>query len=91
MEVKTIYNLPNEIIVTNVLVYLSCKDILSFGMSGNHRFIQLAQMVVRQRRKKDGRKEKGSVMDFFNLSIDFTPVIIKTSKDPSLKPTSFWS
>ena len=91
MDVKTIYNLPNEIIVKNVLVYLSCKDILSFGMSGNRRFIQLAQMVVKQRRKKDDRKGKGSIMDFFDLSIDFTPVVIKTGKEPSLKPKSFWS
>ena len=33
--------------------------------------------------------KKDPIMEFFNLGVDFTPLIIKTSKDPSLKPSNF--
>ena len=90
MDIKSLENLPNEIIIKNVLVHLSSKDVLSFGMTGNYRFEELAEKVIKKRRKLEDMK-KDPIMEFFNLGVHFTPVIIKTSKDPSLKTNYFWS
>ena len=90
MDIKSLENLPNEIIIKNVLVHLSSKDVLSFGMTGNYRFKELAEKVIKKRRKLEDMK-KDPIMEFFNLGVHFTPVIIKTSKDPSLKTNYFWS
>ena len=90
MEIKSLENLPNEIIIKNVLVHLSSKDVLSFGMTGNYRFKELTEKVIKKRRKLEDMK-KDPIMEFFNLGVHFTPVIIKTSKDPSLKTNYFWS
>ena len=73
-----------------MIVHLSSKDVLSFGMAGNDRFKELTEQVIKKRRKLEDMK-KDSIMEFFNLGVDFTPVIIKTSKDPSLKTNYFWS
>ena len=90
MNIKSLENLPNEIIIENVFVHLSSKDVLSFSMAGNDRFKELTEKVIKKRRKLEDMK-KDSIMEFFNLGVDFTPVIIKTSKDPSLKTNYFWS
>ena len=90
MDIKSLENLPNEIIIKNVLIHLSSKDVLSFGMTGNDRFKELSEKVIKKRRKLEDMK-KDPIMEFFNLGVDFTPVIIKTSKDPSLKPNYFWN
>ena len=90
MNIKSLENLPNEIIIENVLVHLSSKDVLSFSMAGNDRFKELTEKVIKKRKKLEGIK-KDPLMEFFNLGVDFTPVIIKTSKDLSLKTNYFWS
>ena len=90
MDIKSLENLPNEIIIKNVLVHLSSKDVLSFGMTGNDRFKELVEKVIKKRRKLEDMK-KDPIMEFFNLGVDFKPMIIKTSKDPSLKTNYFWS
>ena len=90
MDIKSLENLPNEIIIKNVLVHLSSKDVLSFGMTGNDRFKELSEKVIKKRRKLEDMK-KDPLMEFFNLSVDSTPLIIKTSKDPSLKSNYFCS
>ena len=90
MEIKSLENLPNEIIIKNVFVQPLSKDVLSFGMVGNDRFKELTEKVIKKRKKLEGIK-KDPLMEFFNLGVDFTPVIIKTSKDPSLKTNYFWS
>ena len=51
MNIKSLENLPNEIIIENVLVHLSSKDVLSFSMAGNDRFKELAEKVIKKRRK----------------------------------------
>ena len=73
-----------------MIVHLSSKDVLSFGMAGNDRFKELTEKVIKKRRKLEDMK-KDPIMEFFNFGVDFTPVIIKTSKDPSLKTNYFWS
>ena len=90
MDIKSLENSPNEIIIKNVLVYLSSKDVLSFGMTGNDRLKELTEKVIKKRKKLEDIK-KDPLMEFFNLGVDFSPVIIKTSKDPSLKTKGFWS
>ena len=90
MNIKSLENLPNEIIIENVLVHLSSKDVLSFSMAGNDRFKELTEKVIKKRRKLEDMK-KDPIMEFFNLGVDFKPMIIKTSKDPSLKTNYFWS
>ena len=90
MDIKSLENLPNEIIIKNVLVHLSSKDVLSFGMTGNYRFKELTEKVIKKRSKLEDMK-KDPIMEFFNLGVHFTPVIIKTSKDLSLKTNYFWS
>ena len=59
-------------------------------MAGNDRFKELTEKVIKKRRKLEDIK-KDTITEFFNLGVDFTPVIIKTSKDPSLKTNYFWS
>ena len=66
MDIKSLENLPNEIIIKNVLVHLSSKDVLSFGMTGNDRFKELAENVIKKRRKLEDMK-KDLIMEFFNL------------------------
>ena len=90
MDIKSLENLPNEIIIKNVLVHLSSKEVLSFGRTGNDRFKELTENVIKKTRKLEDMK-KDPIMEFFNLGVDFTPVIIKTSKDLSLKTNYFWS
>ncbi len=51
MELRSIIDLPNEIIEKNVLAYLSSKDVQAFAMSGNSRFGQIANNVIDQRCK----------------------------------------
>ena len=42
----SIISLPNEIIETNVLSYLSTTDVLSFGEVGNYRFKEVSNNVI---------------------------------------------
>ena len=49
MEVKSITDVPNEIIHKSILVYLSSNDVLYFGMTGSKRFKQLAEDVMKER------------------------------------------
>jgi hypothetical protein len=51
MEPTSIIDLPNEIIEKHLLVYLSLKDVHSFGMAGNKRFRELACDVLESRSK----------------------------------------
>ena len=95
MAIKSLENLPNEIIIKNVLVHLSSKDVLSFGMTGNDRFKELTKKVIKKRGTTKRRiledMKKDPLMEFFNLSVEFKPMIIKTGKDTSLKSNYFWS
>ena len=43
MDIKSLEDLPNEIIIQNVIVHLSSKDVLSFGMARNDRFMDLTE------------------------------------------------
>ena len=47
----SIISIPNEIIDTNVLSYLSTKDVLSFGEVGNYRFKEVSNNVIQKRSK----------------------------------------
>ena len=51
MAVKSIIDLPNEVIETFLTIYLSSNDVRSFGMIGNKRFKQMANDVLEKRRK----------------------------------------
>ena len=51
MEIKSIIDLPNEIIENHLLVYLSLKDVYSFGMTGNKRLNEVAINVIERRSK----------------------------------------
>ena len=70
MNIKSLENLPNEIIIENVLVHLSSKDVLSFGMAGNDRFKELTEKVIKKK-KKIRRHEKGSHNGIFQLRCSF--------------------
>ena len=48
---RSIIDLPNEIIEKNVLSYLSSKDVQEFGRSGNNRLEEIANKVIDERSK----------------------------------------
>jgi len=52
METTSFIDLPNEIIEKHLLVYLSLKDVYSFGMTGNKRFKEVARDVIESRNSK---------------------------------------
>jgi len=49
---RSITDLPNEIIEKHVLAYLSSKDVQALGMSGNKRFEEIANNVIDERTTK---------------------------------------
>jgi hypothetical protein len=49
MGLRSIIDLPNEIIEKHVLPYLSSKDVTAFGRSGNNRFEEIANNVIDER------------------------------------------
>ena len=51
MEVKSIKDVPNEVIQKNIMVYLSNYDVKSFGMTGSKRFKVIADDELEKRRK----------------------------------------
>ena len=51
MEVKSIEDVPNELIQKFILVHLSSDDVNSFGMTGCRRFKVIADDVLDKRRK----------------------------------------
>ena len=51
MEVKSINDVPNEVIQKIVMKYLSNNDVRSFGMTGNKRFKVIADDELEKRRK----------------------------------------
>ena len=51
LEVKSINDLPNEVILKNIMTYLSNDDIRSFGRTGSKRFKVIADDELEKRRK----------------------------------------
>ena len=51
MEVRSINDVPNEVIQKNIMPFLSNQDIRSFGMTGCKRFKVLADDELEKRRK----------------------------------------
>ena len=51
MEVKSIHDVPNEIIQKFILVHLSSDDVRCFGKAGCIRFMLIANDVLEKRRK----------------------------------------
>ena len=50
-EVKSIYDVPNEVIQRNIMKYLSNDDIMSFRTTGNKRFKAIADDELEKRRE----------------------------------------
>ena len=51
MNETSITDLPSEILEKSLLIYLSCTDVKSFGMTGHRRFKAIADRVLRARSK----------------------------------------
>ena len=51
MTAVSIISIPNEIIETKLLSYLSTTDVISFSEVGNYRFKEVANNVIQQRSK----------------------------------------
>ena len=51
MEVKSINDVPNEVIQKNIMSFLSNEDIRSFGITGSKRFKVIADDELEKRRK----------------------------------------
>jgi hypothetical protein len=51
MEVKSITDLPNEIIQKFIMVHLASTDVHSFSMTGVKRFKQIAEDELEKRRE----------------------------------------
>ncbi len=51
LEVKSINDVPNEVIQKNIMAYLSNDDVISFGKTGNKRFKVIADDELEKRRK----------------------------------------
>ena len=51
LEVKSINDVPNEVIQKNIMAYLSNDDISSFGSTGSKRFKVIADDELEKRRK----------------------------------------
>ena len=49
MVVKSILDLPNEVIEMSLMVYLPLDDVYSFGMTGIKRFAQIADAIGEKR------------------------------------------
>ena len=49
MGTKDINDLPNEVIEKFVLIYLSSKDVDSFGLTGSQRFKRIANSCLQKR------------------------------------------
>ncbi len=48
-EVKSIMDVPNEVIEKSVMVYLSNNDVCSFGRTGIKRLKEIAENVLEKR------------------------------------------
>ena len=48
-EVKSITDVPNEVIQNFIMIHLSSKDVYSFGMTGIKRFKGIAEDVLEKR------------------------------------------
>ena len=46
MEVKSVTDVPNQVIQKFIMVHLSSHDVCSFGMTGTKRFKQIADDVL---------------------------------------------
>ena len=53
VNAKSIIDLPTEVIEKYLLIYLSNSDVGSFGNTGNKRFQQIANLVLRKRGKSN--------------------------------------
>ena len=51
IEVKSIKDVPNEVIQKNIMTYLSKDDVISFGKTGNKRFKVIAEDELEKKRK----------------------------------------
>jgi hypothetical protein len=51
MDLKSIIDLPNEVIEKMLRIYLSSTDVFSFGITGAKRFKDLADAVLKKRSK----------------------------------------
>ena len=49
MDIKSIIDLPNEVIEKFLMVFLSSNDVCSFGMTGIKRFKEIAEAVLEKR------------------------------------------
>lgn len=49
MEVKSITDISDEVIRKFIMIYLSSNDVFHFGMTGDTRFKQLAEDVMKHR------------------------------------------
>ena len=49
MNAKSITDLPNEVIVKNIMVYLSFNDLRSLGSIGIKGFKEMAEDVIKRR------------------------------------------
>ena len=47
----SITDLPSEVLEKNLLPYLPCFDVQSFGMTGNQRLKDISDVVIQRRRK----------------------------------------
>ena len=48
-KVKSITDLPNEVIEKYIMIYLSSNDVCSFGMTGINRFKIITESVLQKR------------------------------------------
>ena len=51
MEVKSITDVPNEVIQKYIMMYLTSNDVCSFGRTGVKRFKEVAEDVLEKRSK----------------------------------------
>ena len=51
MDIKSIIDLPNEVIEKFLMVYLPSNDVSSLGMIGIKRFKELSEVVLEKRGK----------------------------------------
>ena len=65
MDVKSISDLPNEVIEKFLMIYLSNNDVIAIGMTGIKRFKDLAHAVLEKRTKRS----KLTSHKLYNISI----------------------
>jgi len=74
MTAASIISIPNEIIETKLLSYLSTTDVISFSEVGNYRFKEVANNVIQQRTTRiliAGGRNEDSLSSAYILNIVF--------------------